>query len=237
MHVPAEMLNGGICPVTAIISGVVVSLAAVSVVKNKTLSQKKMRFLLVTATLFLLQMLNYKIGNGVSAHIIGGVFAVGMLGIPAAILSMTLVLALQAFLLGDGGTLQLGINDLNMAVIGAGVAGYIFNLLQKKLNFSSSVIIASILGVLLPVCVLGFEFFITGEADISFTMKLLSAHLWVACIEAGVSLVLLSLLTQERWVAQRQNIALATLAGLLFFALPYASEYPDAFEATVAQFR
>ena len=63
MHVPAEMLNGGICPVTAIISGVVVSLAAVSVVKNKTLSQKKMRFLLVTATLFLLQMLTYKIGN------------------------------------------------------------------------------------------------------------------------------------------------------------------------------
>lgn len=237
MHVPAEMLNGGICPVTAIVSGIVVSLAVVSAVKTKTLFKNKCTFSLVTATLFLLQMLNYKIGYGVSAHIIGGVFAVGMLGIPKGIISMTIVLALQAFLLGDGGTLQLGINVLNMAVIGTGVAGYIFKSLQSKFNFSSSVIISSILGVLLPVCVLGFEFFVTGDADISFTMKLLSAHFWVACIEAGISLVLLSLLTQENWVAKRQNIALATLAGLLFFALPYASEYPDAFEATVAELK
>ena len=96
MHVPSHMLTGPICPVTLAVAGLgVVSALVLVAKKHKNLSPLK--FALVTALIFGLQMLNYPIHDGVSGHMIGAILAVTCLGIPAAVLSISLVLAIQEF--------------------------------------------------------------------------------------------------------------------------------------------
>lgn len=60
----------------------------------------------VSALVFARQMLNIPVSSGVSGHFIGGVFAAPILGPWGAMLSMALVLTLQAYFLGDGRTLS-----------------------------------------------------------------------------------------------------------------------------------
>lgn len=75
------------------------------------------RFCFVTVFLFLIQQLNFPIGQDVSGHFLGTAFAFVLLGVPFALLSLFLVLAFQAFFLGDGGISVLGTNVFNMAFL------------------------------------------------------------------------------------------------------------------------
>jgi cobalt/nickel transport system permease protein len=71
-----------------------------------------------SAFVFAAQMINFPIAFGTSGHLVGGTFLAVLLGPYAAMLSMTIVLLMQAFFFADGGILAFGINALNMAVIG-----------------------------------------------------------------------------------------------------------------------
>ena len=72
-----------------------------------------------SAFIFAAQMINYPIGFGTSGHLVGGTFLAMLLGPYAGMLSMTIVLLMQALFLADGGILAFGANVFNMAVIGA----------------------------------------------------------------------------------------------------------------------
>ena len=86
-----------------------------------------------------MQMLNVPIGAGVSGHVIGGVFAAAVLGVPAAVLSVALVLVIQTLLFADGGLDMLGLNVFNMAVVGAGFGGLLREfLISKNLSDTAS---------------------------------------------------------------------------------------------------
>lgn len=87
MHIPADQLHGAVCPVTAAVSILVVSVSVYALLKSKESPSVK-QFILTTLTVFALQMLNYPIGGGISGHIIGSVLAASLLGIPAGILSL-----------------------------------------------------------------------------------------------------------------------------------------------------
>ncbi|RXL60562.1 cobalamin biosynthesis protein CbiM, partial [Citrobacter sp. AAK_AS5] len=50
---------------------------------------------------------------------------------PYAVISMAVVLTVQAVFFGDGGINALGANVINMAFIGAGAAGLLFEALRK----------------------------------------------------------------------------------------------------------
>ena len=126
MHIPSTMLNGAVCPVTLAVSAVGVAVAVLVAKKNDN-RPSPARFAAVTALIFALQMLNYPVQNGTSGHLVGAMLGVGLLGIPFAVLSMSIVLAIQAFFFGDGGINALGANILNMALIGAGLLGFIYN--------------------------------------------------------------------------------------------------------------
>src|SRR5262245_56632288 len=73
------------------------------------------------AFIFAAQAVNVPILPGISAHLVGGVLLAWALGPAVGALTMALVLALQALLLGVGGTLALGANIINMALIPAGL--------------------------------------------------------------------------------------------------------------------
>ncbi|WP_163276457.1 energy-coupling factor ABC transporter permease, partial [Cellulomonas iranensis] len=71
-----------------------------------------------TATVFGLQMLNYPVTAGTSGHLIGGALAAALLGPAWGLLSVTVVLTVQALLFADGGLTALGTNVTLMAVVG-----------------------------------------------------------------------------------------------------------------------
>ncbi len=80
----------------------------------------------LAAGIFVAQMLNFPIGGGTTGHLIGAALAAILLGPYAMILIITVVLIIQALLFGDGGVTALGLNILNMAIVGGGVAYIIY---------------------------------------------------------------------------------------------------------------
>ncbi len=113
-----------------------------------------------SAFIFAAQMINFPIAFGSSGHLVGGTFLAVLLGPYAAILSMTLVLGMQALFFADGGIVAFGMNMFNMAIIG-GLSYFLIKLLTRKNNsqkwFISSVFIASWISVMLGAIVTSFE--------------------------------------------------------------------------------
>ncbi|MEW5765405.1 MAG: cobalt transporter CbiM [Acidobacteriota bacterium] len=66
---------------------------------------------------FLIMMFNIPIPGGTTGHAVGSVLVALLLGPWAAVISVSLALALQALLFGDGGITALGANCLTMAGI------------------------------------------------------------------------------------------------------------------------
>lgn len=74
------------------------------------------------AFIFAAQMINFPVGVGTSGHLLGGALLAYTLGPSAAVVVMTAILSLQAFIFQDGGILALGANVFNMAIVGVAVA-------------------------------------------------------------------------------------------------------------------
>lgn len=66
---------------------------------------------------FVIQMFNFPVPGGSSGHMAGGAVLGIVLGPWAAVVAMSLALALQALMFGDGGVLTLGANCFNMALV------------------------------------------------------------------------------------------------------------------------
>ena len=79
-----------------------------------------------TAFIFAAQMLNFPLGIGASAHLLGGTLAAILFGPWVGMLVLFAVLLVQALLFQDGGIAALGANTLNMAVIGVGSGWLLF---------------------------------------------------------------------------------------------------------------
>ncbi|MET0492379.1 MAG: energy-coupling factor ABC transporter permease, partial [Actinoplanes sp.] len=86
---------------------------------------------LVAAFIFAVQMLNFPVAGGTSGHLLGGLLAAVLVGPYTGALCVPVVLSVQA-LFADGGLTALGLNVVNMALIGA-FAGYGVFLLARKL--------------------------------------------------------------------------------------------------------
>ena len=86
----------------------------------------------VGAFIFAAQMVNFKVMDGVSGHLLGGVLAALILGPWAGFIIMTAVLTVQALMFGDGGIIALGANIVNMGVIACIGGWYAFRWLYVK---------------------------------------------------------------------------------------------------------
>ena len=121
MHIPDGFLDGPTSLVAAVIAlaGVTWCLRRTS----STLDEREIPVVgLAAAFVFAAQMLNFPVANGTSGHFFGGVLAAVLVGPFAGALAVTVVLAVQALLFADGGLTALGLNVINMALVGS-VAG------------------------------------------------------------------------------------------------------------------
>ena len=91
---------------------------------NRELNERMVPMMgVMAAFIFAAQMINFPVAGGTSGHLIGAALAAIILGPWAAILVMTAVVGLQALMFQDGGLVVLGINLINMSIVGV-LAGY-----------------------------------------------------------------------------------------------------------------
>jgi len=239
MHIPSDMLAGSICPVSAAVAAAGVAVSVFVLGKSKKALPSASKFALVSAAVFGIQMLNYPIWNGISGHLIGGVFAAAVLGTPAAVLSLALVLLLQTLLFADGGILMLGANIVNMSLLGAGAGGLIREyLLNKSFGSAKATGIAAFCSVELAVFALAAELLASGKGSLSAFAALIGVHTVLAVLE-GFATVLLVSSASERSGRPASNKSFFALGTIIFASLmlaPFASAFPDAFEWTMGNF-
>jgi cobalt/nickel transport system permease protein len=123
MHIPDNFLSP---PVWATLDAVAIPAVGLMVRQaSRQLDDTRIPLLgVMGAFVFAAQMINFPVGIGTSGHLVGGALLAYTLGPAPAVLVMTVIIAIQAFVFQDGGVLALGANVFNMAVVGV-LAGYL----------------------------------------------------------------------------------------------------------------
>lgn len=245
MHIPNGMLQGQICPVSALISAAGVGLAAWKAFFSKE-KPKALRFAAITALIFAAQMMNFPISGGTSGHLLGGVLAAALLGIPFGILSMALVVTIQCLVFADGGFSVLGANILNMAIVGAGLGGIIQayfrrNFALKSFWYGLGIGLAAWLSVMMAALFCSIELAIAGTIPFfKVAGAMLDTHAFIGIGEALITVAACFAFASESIEAAQKKAAAIPLlaAGIIAFVLsPFASGLPDGLEWVAQKFQ
>lgn len=228
MHIPGHMVSDPVAVTTNAVALAVLVPVSAAVLKDKNIDAG--RFAAVTSLIFAAQMLNFPVFDGTSGHLVGGVLASSVLGIPQAILSLTTVLTVQAFVFGDGGVSALGANVINMALIGAGLGGFLSAYLQRRgVSRGLSLLTASWMSVVLASLSCSVEVAISGVVPASKIIpSMVGVHALIGLGEAGITLALAGLLSR-----MRTSTSVVICAGVMAVVSPWASAWPDGFESVL----
>ena len=214
MHIPDGYISPEIAATMAIISAIFLVL---SWKRAKATYQKSLAPLLAVSSAFVFaaQMINFPITYGTSGHLVGATFLSIVLGPYAAVLSMTIVLLMQALFFADGGIIALGANIFNMAVIG-GLSFFIVKLIAgnstKGKRFFLGVFTASWLSVVLGALAcglqIGFSPAFSEVGGITVTVPaMLFWHVLIGLSEAAITTTV---------ITQLYRVQPAVLNGLAF---------------------
>ena len=238
MHIPDSMLQGAICPATLALGAAGLTTAVVAAVRS-TAKPNTTRFAAVAALIFAGQMMNFAIPGGTSGHLLGGVLAAALLGVPFGVLAMTLVLAVQALLFGDGGMLALGANVCNMALLGVGIGGLLRRPQLGTAGQASLLAVGGWLSVMAAALITSAELATSSSYSfITVASTMLGSHLWIGLGEG--------IITAAAWLAlapalKKGSSRQAWLAPLLIACAtalclsPLASSLPDGLEQAASQ--
>lgn len=171
------------------------------------------RLAVFTALAFVLSTLMLPLPGGTSGHAIGVALLALVFGPWTAFLAYTLVLMLQAFVLGAGGVTALPLNALAMGALGAFTAVGVARALAP-LHRDAGVVLGVVLSVLLSATVvalvLGLQPLIARDAAGSplffpfgwrVTLPaILLPHAFIAVAEAAMTLVVLRHARRRHWI-------------------------------------
>ncbi len=243
MHIPDSMLQGNICPVTAAVSMAGIIAAAWRCARSPDRPSPG-RFGAVAAMIFAGQMLNFPVLHGTSGHLLGGVIAAGLLGIPSGILAMALVVTVQSLVFSDGGMTVLGANIFNMALVGAGAGGWIRRQLAARSAAPAGRRLAGMLAawisVMLAALAVSLELALDGQAALGTVLPaMLGTHALIGLGEAVLTAVICASFASapEQGSARRLTLAPLTAAAVMALLLsPWASNWPDGLEWVAAKY-
>lgn len=162
---------------------------------------------LVAAFVFATQMINFPVLPGMSGHLLGGVLAAVLVGPWAGYIVVALVLIVQALLFADGGLSALGLNIVNMSLIGA-VGGYLIYRVLVRLGGSRPSVIPVFAGlaamISVPLAAMGFlvEFAIGGTVESisisSVFWAMLGTHVLIGVGEGLITFLVLGAVMRSR---------------------------------------
>jgi cobalt/nickel transport system permease protein len=161
---------------------------------------------LVAAFIFAVQMLNFPVLPGVSGHLLGGALAAMLVGPWVGTICVALVLVVQALLFADGGLTALGLNILNMGVIGTFAAyGLIVVLLRVLPKTHAGVVATGFIAALVSVVVAsqGFvlEYALGGTTDLSLvgiSSTMAGFHVLIGLGEAAITAITVGTVAKVR---------------------------------------
>ena len=193
MHIPDGLLDTKTTVLAAAVSLPVLTYAARRV--KKELDDK---YIPVTAAMaafvFIAQMINFPISAGTSGHLIGAFLLTFLIGPWLSMLTITLVLLVQAFLFQDGGILALPANILNMAVIAPLAAVLWIKLFSGTKSWlrHMRIVPGAIFSLVCMSFVGAMELWMSGLFEFRFiSSTLVSAHLIVGLGEGFISLMII----------------------------------------------
>jgi cobalt/nickel transport system permease protein len=178
---------------------------------------------LVAAFVFAVQMLNFPVAAGTSGHLLGGLLAAVLVGPWLGALSVSVVLVVQALLFADGGLSALGLNVLNMALVGA-FAGYGLFLLARRLlpatrsGIAAAAGVAAMASVVLASLAFTAEYALGGTGGASLgrvATAMVGVHLLI-----GIGEGLITGLTVSTVLAVRPDLVHGALGRLVPAPLP-----------------
>ena len=256
MHVPDGFINAQVSVATGVISlGTLWAYVrnAKNLVADKLIALTGM----MSALIFVLQMINFPIAAGTSGHLLGGALAVIVLGPSLGIICISIVVVIQSLLFADGGLSALGVNVLNMAII-TSLTGWLTITFWKKLfgdsqfTLISGSVIAGLLSVVFSSIAFVMEYAIGGTVSVplgSVLIAMISTHLFIGLGEGIITALIISLLLRVRSDLVYANTKkdksnnLSTSYGIFIVLIlsltlitPYASSSPDGLESVASNF-
>ncbi len=133
MHIPENYLSPSTCAVAGLAMAPVLVRAVAKV--REEVPREKMPLLGVAAAFcFLSMMFNIPLPGGTTGHAVCGTLIAILFGPWAAVLAVSIALAIQAVLFGDGGILALGANCFNMAFVLPFVGYAIYDLIRRRVD-------------------------------------------------------------------------------------------------------
>ena len=201
MHVPDGFINASVSAATGVISfGTLWAYirSASSLIADKFIALTGM----MTALIFVLQMINFPVAAGTSGHLLGGALAVIVLGPRLGLICLSVVVIIQSLLFADGGLSALGINVMNMAIVTSVTAWVVVKYWIKFIGKTpSSLIIVSVLSGIVSVVFSSIAFMVQyilgGTISIpvgTVLIAMISVHFLIGLGEGVITALILSLI-------------------------------------------
>jgi cobalt/nickel transport system permease protein len=201
MHIPDGFLDFKICLITYILT-IVFWFFSFKKAKE-VLSDKQVPLMAtLTAMFFAAQMMNYPIIGGTTAHLLGGPILAITLGPYGGVISMSVILIIQALVFGDGGLTTLGANIWNMGIVGTFIPYLIWFLFPKnKKGMIAGAFLGAFIGDILAAVSAGLELGFSTKFlyGISIAVPAMALHHSIIGFGEGiVTCVIITILSKYR---------------------------------------
>lgn len=199
MHVPDGFVPLWQCAIYYVI--LIIALYFAQKWARNNLDEKRVPLMAVLAAgIFAIMSMNMPIPFGTSGHMVGGtLIALVFLAPEACVIIFFVVLLLQALLFGDGGVTTLGLNVLNMGIIGGCVGLYTFKGLKDVIGKYPSIAIGAWLATLIAALACAVEMTIAGTFPlVPGLIAMGTYHAFIGIIEAVLTVIVIYALEKFR---------------------------------------
>ena len=256
MHVPDGFMNVTMSAATGVISfGTLWAYirSAKDLIADKFIALTGM----MSALIFVLQMINFPVAAGTSGHLLGGALAVIVLGPRLGLICLSVVVIIQSLLFADGGLSALGVNVLNMAIVTSATSWFIVKYWVKfigknRTSIISVSVIAGILSVVFSSIAFTIQYAIGGTISIpvgTVLIAMVTTHLIIGLGEGIITALIITLLMRVRpdlvyaYDRTDENTTKVSFYGLFIILIlllslvtPFASSSPDGLESVAEEF-
>ncbi len=256
MHVPDGFMNITMSAATGVISfGTLWAYirSAKDLIADKFIALTGM----MSALIFVLQMINFPVAAGTSGHLLGGALAVIVLGPRLGLICLSVVVIIQSLLFADGGLSALGVNVLNMAIVTTTTSWFIVKYWIKfigknKTSIVTVSVLAGILSVVFSSIAFTIQYAIGGTISIpvgTVLIAMVTTHLIIGLGEGVITALIITLLMRVRpdlvyaFDRNDKNTTKVSFYGLFIILIlllslvtPFASSSPDGLESVAEEF-
>ena len=256
MHVPDGFMNVTMSAATGVISfGTLWAYirSAKDLIADKFIALTGM----MSALIFVLQMINFPVAAGTSGHLLGGALAVIVLGPRLGLICLSVVVIIQSLLFADGGLSALGVNVLNMAIVTSATSWFIVKYWIKfigknKTSIVTVSVLAGILSVVFSSIAFTIQYAIGGTISIpvgTVLIAMVTTHLIIGLGEGIITALIITLLMRVRpdlvyaYDRSDENTTKVSFYGLFIILIlllslitPFASSSPDGLESVAEEF-